>query len=207
MLSPSNPPGAAELKHYFAIIGTSGTGKSYSSILMKQKARDEGHLYICTDSYNSSKGLFPLEHVLAGRIVHGVSGKRPRSKNLRLPRSYSIGEIAIKHTKKKRPQIHPVHTKNATLTRKLISEAISELASATGVYLNHPQMIELLENYNLDAEIEKLGDIDTVIRENISEALALHLIDRPWFNYDSDEDADEFFKKIESAAISKGYKV
>ncbi|RYY74538.1 MAG: phage head-tail adapter protein [Gammaproteobacteria bacterium] len=197
---------AGELKHHVVRLGSIGKGRSRWGEAQMLRARESGALWVDTEAYRSGKGLFPFEHELARRIYLGIEGKYPRGLN-RTVRFYSVGETLFRKNKSKRLQVHRVQTVNANLTRKLIADAVNELTSQTGILLNQPQIISILESTGLDKRIEELGEVETEIRSDLANALSRKLIDEDWPTYGDSGSMEAFIMKINAAAEKAGYEV
>ena len=201
-----------DFQNHSLFLGTTGKGKSILSEGIKRKARKEGVMLVDTKMYREGKGLKPYEHEYARRLSLGIMGALPRE--LRGKKATFIidqssprrkGSPKTRQQKRERILQQKVKTKSAILNRALIQDACDEL-SCTGVYLNHPQIIELMEKYYIDEKIEEYDEVETTIREDLSSALSDHLIGEHWPSYGDDKDIDDFYHRIKVAAYKMGYK-
>jgi hypothetical protein len=99
-----------------------------------------------------------------------------------------------------------------TLDRRLIRDACIQLESLSGIWLNQPQIIKLMEGAGIDETLAEYGEAETQIREMLAEALSMELIGRSWPTcgslYNSAEKADTgFAEALDKAAEAAGYQV
>ena len=197
-------------QYHSLVVGTSGKGKSVMSERARTRARLEGHLLVDTEMFRDGKGLKPYEYEYARRLVHGLDGRLPRE--LRNKPVTIISDISRPRKRKWEPK-HLVTTVNGiTLDRKLIRDACVQLEALSGIWLNQPQIIKLMEGAGIDETLAEYGETETQIREMLAEALSMELIGRSWPNcgslYNSAEKADTgFAEALDKAAEAAGYQV
>jgi hypothetical protein len=88
-----------------------------------------------------------------------------------------------------------------------ISDAIDSTADQTGIELTRTQMRALLERSGIMKSVIKYREIDTIIRGQIADVLALELVGEGWPTYGDDRDSEVFFERISESARSSGYEV
>lgn len=192
------------------VIGTNGNGKSVFSEQVRENAINRGHLLVDTEMYRAGKGLKPYEHEYARRISLGISGSLPRE--LRGKHVTVISEVS-RPKKENRNDMHFVTTANGiNLERSLVANAIDHLHMQTGVLLNQTQAIALMEETGIDKTLSEFGEVDTQIREMITDALSMKLVGRSWPMCESLYNAANkhqvtFSAEFDSAALEAGYKV
>lgn len=198
-----------EQYHSF-VMGTSGKGKSVMSERARARARLEGHLLVDTEMFREGKGLKPYEYEYARRLVHGLDGQLPRE--MRGKAVTIISDVSRPRKRKWKPK-HLVTTANGiTLDRNLVRDACDQLEAQSGIRLNQPQLIELMEGSGIDGTLAEYGEAETQIRERLADALSMKLIGRSWPScgalYNSAEKADTgFAEALDEAARAAGYKV
>jgi len=194
-------------EHHKIILSQSGTGKSRLSEMVAMKTRDKGHLLIDTDLYRKNKGLFAFEYEYARRVTVGINGRLPRGmqgKAATLLIDFHHGED------KKCIAKHVVITKDGySFDREFIKDAIEQLEMSSGIRLNQPQLLELMEAAGLSEELSKFEWVDTQIRENLADALSMKLVNNTWptFGCLSDEERAGFYEDLNNAARLSGYSV
>ena len=119
--------------------------------------------------------------------------------------------IKLHHSEdKKLVAKHVVITKDGfTFDREFIKAAVEQLEMSSGIRLNQPQSLELMEWSGLSEELSKFEWVDTQIRENIADALSMRLLSKtcPTFGLLSDDDYASFHEDINTAAALSGYTV
>ncbi|GIC77191.1 hypothetical protein [Moritella sp. F3] len=194
-------------ENHSIILSQSGTGKSRLSEIVAMKTRDKGHLLVDTELYRQSKGLFAFEYEYARRVTKGIKGRLPRGmqgKAATLIIEGHHGEF------KKRIAKHVVITKDGfTFDREFIKDAVEQLEMSSGIRLNQPQLLELLEGGGLSEDLSKFEWVDTQIRENLADALSMKLVNNTWptFGLLSDEERAGFYEDLNTAARLSGYSV
>lgn len=192
------------------MFGTTGKGRSVFPIEAKKNARAKGHMFVDATTYPLASGLFPAEYEYARRLALSLSGK--------LPRGLLSGRIKVLSTpkyvvKKRRGREQYITTTNGILLyRKLIGEAQRSLETQTGIWLNQPQIISLMEKFNIDETLAEYDEAETQIRGLLSEALAVSLLGRSWPTYGESansgpEASVSFESQINDAAKAAGYRV
>ena len=200
---------ASPMEHHSMIIGKSGKGKSIVTEQFRADTRKTGGILLDTELYREG-GLYPYEYELTGRIVNGLTGMVPRG--LRQQSMCIISDVC-RPQKQKRQAVHLVTTKNnVVLDRRLIKEACDQLQQQSGILLNQPQIIELMEPEGIDERIEEFGEVETQIRETLADALSRSLIGVSWPQcgelYNSAPKSQiEFAEEFDIEATKAGYKV
>lgn len=194
------------------IMGSSGKGKSVVSELARENARTQRHLLVDTEMFCKGSGLKPYECEYARRLVHGLDGRLPRELRGKPATIISGGVRANRRKKKSKPK-HLVTTKNGfTLDRELVRDACDQLESQSGIRLNQPQLIALMEEHDIDETLAEYGEAETQIREKLADALSMTLIGRSWPTYGSlhnkaEKEDTGFAEDLNEAAKAAGYEV
>lgn len=192
------------------VIGTSGSGKSIFSKQVRENAKRRGHLLVDTEMYRAGKGLKPYEQEYARRISLGLSGPLPRG--LRGKHVTVISDVS-RPNKPKRNDFHIVTTANGIdLECSLVANAIDHLQMQTGVVLNQHQLVSLMEEAGIDKTLAEFGEVDTQLREMLTDALSMKLVGRSWPMCESlynaaDKHQASFSAEFDAAAKLAGYKV
>lgn len=188
--------------YHTLIIGKSGKGKSIFTELARQEAKAKGHLLVDTALFREGKGLKPYEHEYARRVIHGLIGRLPRA--LRGKPVTLISDVSRPKKRKWKPKHMVTTTNGIILDRELVRDASDQLQSLSGIRLNQPQLIKLMEESGIDETLADYGVAETQILESLADALSMTLIGRSWPSYKADSG---FVEALNVAAKAAGYEV
>lgn len=197
-------------ENHSLIMGKTGKGKSVFTERARLEARAKGHLLVDTEMFREGKGLKPYEFEYAGRVTHGLTGRLPRP--LRGKPVTLISDVSRTKKRKWKPKHLVTTTNGIILDRELVRDASDQLQSLSGIRLNQPQLIKLMEESGIDETLAEYGEAETQIRESLADALSMKLIGRSWPSYgslhnSSSKAATGFAEAINVAAKASGYEV
>jgi hypothetical protein len=167
------------------IFSQSGQGKSIHSEVLKAATKKENGIIVDLENNPNLKGFLPFEYAYIKKILFGnKKDKFPRGLKKRFSKR-SILFLSDKHSDnykyiEKEKDLTIIKTKNANIKRHLLSDARTELFSHSGIQLNESQIIELIEEFDLDKDIEEFDEIETMSRESLADALSQKLIGEKW---------------------------
>jgi hypothetical protein len=204
------------------VFAKSGQGKSIFSEILKNKTKKENGIIIDLENNPDLKGFLPFEYAYVKKMVFGnKKDKFPRGLKKKFSKR-SILFLSKQYTDsfkyiEKAKDLTIIKTKNAKVKRYLLSDARTELFSQSGIQLNEIQMIELIEEFNIDKDIELYNEVETMLRDNLANAISLKLIGENWPTFGelkgcsihdySIKNSLSFVERLKKEAINYGYKI
>ena len=209
--------------HHELIIGTSGSGRSYFSEMLKEKCKANKGIYIDLNENPHFKGFNPIEYYYACSIVNSAKGKLPRGFQKKLHKRHIVitSKTNTDSVYKQKTSLQDetvIQTANIGLKRHLLSRARIALCDQSGIQLNEKQMIALLESSGLDEVLHSYDEVETTFREQVADALSRELIDKSWPTYNetnkgkglynsANKNDVPFVDELNKAAKAKGYQI